>query len=258
MPKFAEFETAAGRQIPVVLLERVRAHFIPEGDGAVSCQRQSHYTDESLSAETQDGHNTRWCMAYDVPVVASVEDLHVSGDLDPFKREGLREWLSDAPPRPWKTLIVAKLDRISRNALDTLTGYPWHASALRAVLEHPDLVKFGIFEPAEQAEISARLEVRTPTAPLSGPERPRAFAFTTRLTRRKATVRRALLSVSFAEPRHPAAAPASNNRRHAARKAQSLFSWSDTFRVCYPDYATESKHPFARSCVRNNGYERII
>jgi hypothetical protein len=31
---------------------------------------------------------------------------------------------------------------------------------LRRLLEHPDLVEFGIFEPAEQAEISARLEVK--------------------------------------------------------------------------------------------------
>lgn len=99
--------------------------FTPVDDGAVSYKRQSHYSDESLSAEVQDGHNSRWCMAYGVPVVGDVEDLNVSGDLDPFKREGLREWLSDVPPRPWKTLIVAKLDRVSRNALDTLMLLRW-------------------------------------------------------------------------------------------------------------------------------------
>lgn len=99
--------------------------FVPEGDGALDYRRQSFYSDESLSSETQGGHNSRWCAAYGVPVVGTVEDLHVSGDLDMFKRAGLREWLSDAPPRPWKTLIVAKLDRVSRNALDTLRLLSW-------------------------------------------------------------------------------------------------------------------------------------
>src|SRR5256885_4719563 len=51
-----------------------------------------------------------WANIEEVPIVATVEDLHVSGDLDPFKRDGLKEWLSDAPPQPWKTLVVAKLE----------------------------------------------------------------------------------------------------------------------------------------------------
>lgn len=99
--------------------------FTPAGDGAVCYTRQSHYTDESTSNETQTRDTHRWSTAYDVPIVATVEDLHVSGDLDPFKREGLKEWLSDAPPKPWKTLVVSKLDRLVRNVMDALTLLQW-------------------------------------------------------------------------------------------------------------------------------------
>lgn len=99
--------------------------FTPEGDGAVCYARQSHYSDESMSSETQIGDSHRWVTAYGVPIVATVEDLHVSGDLDPFKRDGLKAWLSDAPPRPWKTLVVSKLDRLVRNVMDALTLLEW-------------------------------------------------------------------------------------------------------------------------------------
>lgn len=99
--------------------------FTPEGDGAVCYARQSHYSDESMSSETQIGDSYRWVAAYGVPIVATVEDLHVSGDLDPFKRDGLKAWLSDAPPRPWKTLVVSKLDRLVRNVMDALTLLEW-------------------------------------------------------------------------------------------------------------------------------------
>lgn len=99
--------------------------FTPDNDGAICYKRQSHYTDESMSSETQTRDTHQWVNAYGVPIVATVEDLHVSGDLDPFKRDGLREWLSDAPPAPWKTLVVAKLDRLARNVIDTLTLLEW-------------------------------------------------------------------------------------------------------------------------------------
>lgn len=99
--------------------------FTPEGDGAVCYVRQSHYSDESMSSETQTADTHRWVAAYGVPIVDTVEDLHVSGDLDPFKRDGLKTWLSDAPPRQWKTLVVSKLDRLVRNVMDALTLLEW-------------------------------------------------------------------------------------------------------------------------------------
>jgi site-specific DNA recombinase len=310
--------------------------FTPDNDAALCYVRQSHFSDESTSSETQTRETHRWSNAYGVPIVATVEDLHVSGDLDPFKRkgstmvttsesedidvratEGLAVWLSDAPPRPWKTLVVSKLDRLVRNVMDALTllewlrargkrliciaegidssnsmsefmitliaafarmerermkerfraskaalkeagrwageghlygtmpvelpgggwilgldpyavrilhalsklaregkgltqmcdwltenqivtprdrqlqlgaerrgedpatvelrGYEWHPSTLRVLLENPDLVKFGIFEPAEQAEISARLEEKAPRK-ARGSNQPYAFS----------------------------------------------------------------------------------
>ncbi|WP_336158580.1 recombinase family protein [Amycolatopsis sp. VC5-11] len=99
--------------------------FTPEDDAAVCYARQSHFSDESMSSEVQVRDTHRWTSAYDVPVVATVEDLHVSGDLEPHKRDGLRLWLSDAPPQPWKTLVVPKLDRLVRNVMDALTLLEW-------------------------------------------------------------------------------------------------------------------------------------
>ncbi|MGO1053274.1 recombinase family protein [Crossiella sp. CA198] len=55
-----------------------------------------------------------------IPIVATVEDLHVSGGLEPEKRDGLKEWLSELPLSPWKTLVVPKLDRLVRSVLDAL------------------------------------------------------------------------------------------------------------------------------------------
>jgi site-specific DNA recombinase len=108
----------ASERLPVV-------PFTPEGDAALCYLRQSHFTDESLSSEVQKTDTHRWSNAYGIPIVATVEDLHVSGDLEPHKRDGLKVWLSDAPPMPWKTLVVSKLDRLVRNVMDALTLLEW-------------------------------------------------------------------------------------------------------------------------------------
>ncbi|XVV03231.1 recombinase family protein [Actinosynnema sp. CA-248983] len=105
--------------------QKVVVPFTPDGDAALCYLRQSHYTDESLSAETQTIDTHRWSNAYGVPIADTVDDLHVSGDLDPFKRAGLKDWLTDAPPRPWKTLVVSKLDRLVRNVVDALALLDW-------------------------------------------------------------------------------------------------------------------------------------
>jgi DNA invertase Pin-like site-specific DNA recombinase len=99
--------------------------FTPDDDAALCYTRQSHFSDESMSNETQKRDTHRWANAYGVPVVKTVEDLHVSGDLEPHKRDGLKVWLSDAPPLPWKTLVVPKLDRLVRNVMDALTLLDW-------------------------------------------------------------------------------------------------------------------------------------
>lgn len=99
--------------------------FTPDNDGAVCYVRQSHFTDESMSSPVQIQITHRWTNAYEVPVVATVEDLNVSGDLEPHKRDGLKVWLSDAAPMPWKTLVVSKLDRLIRNVMDALNLLEW-------------------------------------------------------------------------------------------------------------------------------------
>ncbi|MFD9888253.1 recombinase family protein, partial [Amycolatopsis sp. NPDC059027] len=99
--------------------------FTPDNDAALCYVRQSHFSDESTSNEVQTRDTHRWSNAYGVPIVATVEDLHVSGDLEPHKRDGLKVWLSDAAPKPWKTLVVSKLDRLVRNVMDALTLLEW-------------------------------------------------------------------------------------------------------------------------------------
>ncbi|MEV8613124.1 recombinase family protein [Amycolatopsis sp. NPDC051373] len=99
--------------------------FTPEDDAAVCYIRQSFFSDESMSSEVQTDTTHRWTNAYGIPIVETVEDLHVSGDLEPYKRNGLKAWLSDAPPKPWKTLVVSKLDRLVRNVMDALTLLGW-------------------------------------------------------------------------------------------------------------------------------------
>src|ERR1700741_506435 len=99
--------------------------FIPEDDAALCYSRQSHFSDESTSSAVQNKATHQWANAYSIPIVDTVEDLHVSGDLEPHKRDGLKVWLSDAPPRPWKTLVVSKLDRLVRNVFDALTLLDW-------------------------------------------------------------------------------------------------------------------------------------
>ncbi|WP_158881167.1 recombinase family protein [Amycolatopsis anabasis] len=99
--------------------------FTPDDDAALCYIRQSHFSDESTSSEVQTRETHRWTNAYGVPIVETVEDLHVSGDLEPHKRDGLKVWLSDAPPMPWKTLVVSKLDRLVRNVMDALTLLEW-------------------------------------------------------------------------------------------------------------------------------------
>lgn len=112
------FKRQASDRLPVV-------PFTPDNDAAVCYIRQSHFSDESMSSETQTRDTQRWTNAYGVPIVQTVEDLHVSGDLEPHKRSGLKIWLSDAPPIPWKTLVVSKLDRLVRNVMDALTLLEW-------------------------------------------------------------------------------------------------------------------------------------
>lgn len=99
--------------------------FTPDNDAVLCYVRQSHFSEESTSSEVQTRDTHRWANVYEIPIVDTVEDLHVSGDLEPHNRDGLKEWLTDAPPQPWKTLVVSKLDRLVRNVMDALSLLEW-------------------------------------------------------------------------------------------------------------------------------------
>lgn len=87
--------------------------------------RLSRLTDESTSPARQRERIEWWASGQDAEVVHIVEDLDVSGAVDPFEREGLGVWLSDSPPRHWDTLVAWKLDRISRSSMDTERLLRW-------------------------------------------------------------------------------------------------------------------------------------
>lgn len=92
----------------------------------------------------------------------AVKILHV---LSKMAREGksltgMCGWLTEneiVTPRD-RQLQLAAERRGEDPATVELKGYEWTGTALRRLLERPDLVELGIFEPAGQAEISARLE----------------------------------------------------------------------------------------------------
>lgn len=73
------------------------------------------------------------------------------------------EWLTEkkvVTPRDRQLQLGAER-RGEDPATVELKGYTWNVSVLRRLLENPDLVEFGIFEPAEQSEIIARLDERS-------------------------------------------------------------------------------------------------
>lgn len=87
--------------------------------------RLSRSTEASTSPERQRDRIQWWADGHDAEVIEVTEDLDVSGAVDPFKREGLGQWLTDERAGEWDVLVAWKLDRISRSALDTLRLLEW-------------------------------------------------------------------------------------------------------------------------------------
>lgn len=83
-----------------------------------SC-RLSHDTDASTSIERQREDITNRIHADRNVLVHVAEDTDVSGAKSPFSRAGLGPWLTDPGKiAKWDTLMVSKLDRLTRSVLD--------------------------------------------------------------------------------------------------------------------------------------------
>ena len=108
---------------------------------AIGAVRLSRLVDETTSPERQREAITASAKAHGYDLVTVTEDLDVSGAVNPWRRD-LAPWLSDNPPQPWDTLIVHKLDRLTRSLLDFQNLVIWlreHGKSLVSVSESIDL-----------------------------------------------------------------------------------------------------------------------
>src|SRR5690606_19202534 len=87
--------------------------------------RLSRSTEESTSVERQGEAIRKWVDLHSAELAAIAQDVDVSGAVSPFERDGLGLWLTDGRAHEWDTLVAWRLDRISRNARDTLELLEW-------------------------------------------------------------------------------------------------------------------------------------
>jgi site-specific DNA recombinase len=80
--------------------------------------RLSDVTDETTSPERQEADILDYATFKRHNVIHIVEDVDVSGVVNPFEREGLGPWLREPLLDQWQILAVAKLDRLTRSLLD--------------------------------------------------------------------------------------------------------------------------------------------
>src|SRR5713101_4195539 len=99
--------------------------------------RLSRDTDESTSPERQHESNRYMARARGDRIVASIEDLDVSGSVSPFERPKLGPWLTDpAKIEQWDGIVVAKIDRLTRSLYDFADLVRWcntHSKTLISV-----------------------------------------------------------------------------------------------------------------------------
>ena len=96
--------------------------------------RLSHLTDETLSPATQREKITFTAKARGDELVYVAEDLDVSGSVSAWNRD-LAPWLEDPDKiKLWDTLIVAKLDRLTRSLLDFQKLLEWCAANNKTII----------------------------------------------------------------------------------------------------------------------------
>ena len=92
----------------------------------LSVVRISDLTDATTSPERQKAKNQQYADLGDHKIIATAEDLDVSGKISPFERRSLGPWLTDpAKISQWDALIVSKLDRLSRSVRDFCELVEW-------------------------------------------------------------------------------------------------------------------------------------
>ena len=105
--------------------------------------RLSRKTDESTSLERQTEQITYTAKARGDELIHITEDSDVSGAISPFAREGLGPWLIDPDKiAQWDTLVIAKLDRLTRSLKDFDELVEWldaNGKTLVSVSESLDL-----------------------------------------------------------------------------------------------------------------------
>ena len=105
--------------------------------------RLSRKKDESTSIERQREQITLTARVRGDTLVHITEDSDISGSISPFAREGLGPWLIDpAKIAQWDTLVVAKLDRLTRSLKDFDELVEWldaNGKTLVSVSESLDL-----------------------------------------------------------------------------------------------------------------------
>jgi DNA invertase Pin-like site-specific DNA recombinase len=92
----------------------------------LAAYRLSHDTDESTSVERQQERSHLWTqMQDDARIVAEPTDADVSGKVPAFERPELGPYFREPLCATWDTLVVAKLDRLTRSVADFAAIMEW-------------------------------------------------------------------------------------------------------------------------------------
>lgn len=109
----------------------------------IGAVRLSHMTDESTSPERQHEQIGLTAKARGDDLIATTEDLDVSGAVSPFEREGIGAWLTDDRAGDWDGLIVAKLDRLTRSLFDFQSLMRWCQAHGKTIISVSEGLDFG-------------------------------------------------------------------------------------------------------------------
>jgi len=111
---------------------------------ALIATRLSNFTDESTSIERQGEQGEATAKARGEDVVHVAQDVDVSGAVSPFQRADLGPWLTDPDKiAQWDTLIVAKLDRLSRSLIDFAGLLKWCQKHGKIIVSVSESLDFG-------------------------------------------------------------------------------------------------------------------